>query len=205
MEDKTKVILLVIAAVAALVFIVWFSIYFSKGNRKGRAAERKVARKLKKLGRNDNIRILNNVFINVNNKDCEIDHLVFGRFGVLVIDTKGISGTLSGEGKRLVHKDGIKTRKMYNPQLTNRAHIDNIIHHLRKGGFTDVAVTGAVVFTDKDLVLNTSVGIKLDELETVYEGLRDAGCNQDVLLHYFRKTEIKNPFKKLAHKFAYDE
>ena len=43
------------------------------------------------------------------------------------------------------------------------------------------------------------------ELETVYEGLRDAGCNQDVLLHYFRKTEIKNPFKKLAHKFAYDE
>lgn len=205
MDKNLKIVLLIAAALAVILFVVWCSIYFSKGNRKGRAAERKVAKRIRKLGKKDNVRLMNNVYLQLYNGTCEIDHLVFGRFGVFIVETKGISGSVSGDGKRLVHKIGTKTHKLYNPQLQNRTHIDNVVHHLRKGGFGDVPVTGVVVFTDKDLVLNTNVGIKLDQLDDVYNSLSDAGCNQDVLYHYFQKIQVTNPIKRFLHKFSYDE
>ena len=103
MEKKTLMILL--AVLAVLLLILYLLVHFSKGRRKGRAAERKVAGFLKKLGKKDKIRIINNAYLPLYRKACEIDHLVFGRFGVLVIETKGISGSISGSGKYLEHCD----------------------------------------------------------------------------------------------------
>lgn len=201
METKTKIILIAVCVVIALLIIWSVLSYFSEGKRKGRAAERKVAGTIKKLGKNDKIRIMNNVFLPLYKGTCEIDHLVFGRFGILVVETKGISGTVSGKGKKLTHKIGTKVHKLYNPHLQNKTHIDNVNHHLKKGGFDNVPVTGAVVFTDKDIVLNTDVGVKLDEFKNIYERLEDAGCNQDVLYHHFCGLAVKNPVKRFFHKF----
>lgn len=203
METKTKVILIVIAAVIALIFIALVCRHFSKGKRKGRAAERKVAAALKKMGKNDKIKIMNNVYLPLYRKTCEIDHLVFGRFGVLVVETKGISGVVSGNGKKLTHKIGLKVHKLYNPQLQNKTHVDNVVHHLRKQGFNTVPVNGAVVFTDDDLVLESpEIGMKLDGLRKFYSSLPDSGCNQDVLYNYFKSIEVKNPVKKFFHSFS---
>ncbi len=83
MEKNVKIFLIVIGVLIAALIIWGLISYFSKGNRKGRAAERKVAGVLKKLGKNDNIRIINNAFLPLYRKTVEIDHLVFGRFGVL--------------------------------------------------------------------------------------------------------------------------
>jgi hypothetical protein len=201
METK-KIILIAAAAVVLLIIIALLCSHFSSGNRKGRAAEKKVAKALAKLGKKDKVRIINNAFLPLYNKTCEIDHLVFGRFGVLVVETKGISGKVSGSGKKLTHTIGLKVHKLYNPQLQNKTHLDNVTHHLKKGGFDRVPVTGAVVFTDKDIVLDGDYGIKLDELERMYERLPDAGCNQDALYNYFSGLLVKNPFRKFMHKFS---
>ena len=116
--DKNVKIFLIVLAAAVVALVLWGIIsYFSKGKRKGRAAERKVAGTIKKLGKDDNIRIINNAFLPLYRKTVEIDHLVFGRFGVLVVETKGISGTISGKGKKLTHKIGPKVHKLYNPEL----------------------------------------------------------------------------------------
>ena len=88
--EKKNWILIIVATVAALLLIIFICIHFSKGKRKGRAAEKKVGKFLKKLGKADHIRIINNAYLPLYNKACEIDHLVFGRFGVLVVETKGI-------------------------------------------------------------------------------------------------------------------
>ena len=97
--EKNLKIFLIILAVLAVVFIIWgIMSYFSKGKRKGRAAERKVAGTIKKIGKKDNVRIINNAFLPLYRKTVEIDHLVFGRFGVLVIETKGISGSHKIQG-----------------------------------------------------------------------------------------------------------
>lgn len=198
---ETKTILIIIGILIGLILVISFCSYFSKGKRKGRAAERKVAGVLKKMGKDDNVRIMNNVFLPLYRKTCEVDHLVFGRFGVLVVETKGISGTISGKGKNLKHEIGDKTHKLYNPELQNKTHMDNVTHHLKKGGFENTPVYGAVVFTDKDLRLEANVGMKLDQFKDYFEKLPDAGCNQDVLLHYFEGLKVTNPIRKYLHKF----
>lgn len=203
METKTKVILIIIAALLVLLFIVCIANYFSKGKRKGRAAERKVAGTLNKIGKNDNIRIINNAFLPLYRKTCEIDHLVFGRFGILVVETKGISGTVSGKGKKLEHSMGAVKHKLYNPEMQNKTHIDNVTHHLKKGGFENIPVYGAVVFTDKDIDLKANVGMKLDQFKDYYSRIAssDAGCNQDVLYHHFEGIRVRNPIRKFFHRF----
>lgn len=201
MEKNLKIFLIVLAAAVVLSIVSAVVSYFSKGKRKGRAAERKVAKLISKLGKKDNIRIINNAFLPLYKKTVEIDHLVFGRFGVLVVETKGISGTVSGKGKKLVHKIGNKVHKLYNPQFQNKTHMDNVIHHLKKGGFGDTPVYGAVVFTDKDIEVSEDIGMKPVQFEKMYGKLKDAGCNQDVLYHYFQKLLIINPVKKYFHKF----
>lgn len=201
MEKNLKIFLIVLAAAVVLSIVSAVVSYFSKGKRKGRAAERKVAKLISKLGKKDNIRIINNAFLPLYKKTVEIDHLVFGRFGVLVVETKGISGTVSGKGKKLVHKIGSKVHKLYNPQFQNKTHMDNVIHHLKKGGFGDTPVYGAVVFTDKDIEISEDIGMKPAQFEKMYGKLKDAGCNQDVLYHYFQKLLITNPVKKYFHKF----
>ena len=195
--DKKTWILIGIAAAAALLLRLYIAVHFSKGKRKGRAAERKVAKVLKKLGKKDHIRIINNAYLPLYNKACEVDHLVFGRFGVLVVETKGISGSVSGSGKNLTHKIGSKTHKLYNPQLQNKTHMDNVIHHLKKGGFDKTPVNGAVVFSAKDIEFPSEIGMDIRGLEKFYNSLPDAGCNQDVLYNYFSDMQVKNPMKKM--------
>ncbi|MBO5319695.1 MAG: NERD domain-containing protein [Ruminococcus sp.] len=201
MEKNLKLFLIVLAAAVVLLIIWGIASYFSKGRRKGRSAEKKVSKTISKIGKKDNIRIINNVFLPLYNKTVEIDHLVFGRFGVLVVETKGISGVITGSGKKLVHKVGTNVHKLYNPQLQNKTHIDNVIHHLKKGGFSSTPVYGAVVFTDNELTFEGNLGLTLDQFKDMYENLEDNGCNQDVLYHYFQKLCVTNPIKKFFHKF----
>lgn len=202
MEKNLKIFLIVLTAVIILLLISAAVSYFSKGRRKGRAAERKVARIIAKLGKKDNVRVINNAFLPLYNKTVEIDHLVFGRFGVLVVETKGISGVISGKGKKLIHKVGGKVHKLYNPQIQNKTHMDNVVHHLKKGGFGNTPVYGAVVFTDKNVVFENDMGMNPEQFEKMFQKLKDASCNQDVLYHYFQKLEVNNPFKKFLHKFS---
>lgn len=196
-SGKTNWTLIVISAVAVLLLILYICVHFSKGKRKGRAAEKKVAKFIKKIGKKDQIKILNNAYLPLYNKACEVDHLVFGRFGVLVVETKGISGTVSGSGKKLTHTIGSKVHKFYNPQLQNKTHIDNVTHHLKKGGFAKTPVNGAVVFSANDITFPSEIGMDMNGLEKFYNSLPDAGCNQDILYNYFRDMQVRNPLKKM--------
>lgn len=200
METKIKTIFIVIAAVMALTAIGIICSYFKKGNRKGRAAEKRVAKVLNKLGKGRNVRIMKNVYLPLYRKTCEIDHLVFGRFGILVVETKGVSGTISGNGKYLVHNIGSKKHKLYNPEFQNKTHIDNVIHHLKKGGFDSTPVYGAVVFADDQLIRETRIGMNIDEFKEYFKKIPESDCNQDVLLHYFEDIRVTSPVKKLLHK-----
>ena len=194
--DKKTWILVAVASIAVLLVVLYICIHFSKGKRKGRAAEKKVGKFLKKLGKADHVKIINNAYLPLYNKACEIDHLVFGRFGVLVVETKGISGKITGSGKNLTHIIGSKTHKLYNPHMQNKTHIDNVVHHLKKGGFDKTPVNGAVVFAAKDIEFPSELGTDMKGMEKLYKSLPDAGCNQDVLYNYFHDMQVKNPLKK---------
>ena len=187
------------AVLIVLLMILFMCSYFSKGRRKGRAAEKKVYKALKKISRKDHVHIMNNVYLPLYKGSCEIDHLVIGRFGVLVVETKGISGEISGSGEYLTHKVGSKTHSLYNPQNQNKTHMDNVKHHLKKGRFFDVPVSDIVVFTDNDLKYPDGLGTDIDGLKQYYKSLRNTGCYEDVLFDYFKSIRVRDPFKKIRH------
>lgn len=191
-------ILVIAAAIAVLFLLIFLSSYFSKGRRKGRAAEKKVAKALKKMTRKDPVHIMNNVYLPMHKGCCEIDHLVIGRFGILVVETKGISGEISGSGDYLTHKVGGNTHSLYNPQLQNKTHIKNVEHHLKKGRFEHIPVKGVVVFTDEELVYPQGLGMNIDGLKEYYKGLKKSGCYEDVLYDYFKSIQVHDPIRKLS-------
>lgn len=194
---ENKIILISVIVLILLVFIFLCS-YFEKGKRKGRAAERKVAKALQKMSRKDKVRIMNNVYLPLYNKACEIDHLVIGKFGVLVIETKGVSGEISGSGEYLTHKIGKKTHTLYNPQCQNKTHMDNVAHHLKKGRFFDIPVRGAVVFAAKDVTYPKGIGMDIDTLKKFYGSLHSAGVGPDVIYDYLRSIRVRSFIKKLG-------
>jgi ABC-type antimicrobial peptide transport system permease subunit len=198
MEYK-YIFLIVIAVVIAVAVIVSLS---SAGKKKGRAAERKVSAELHRIGRKKhNCKIMNNAFLPLYNGTCEIDHLMFTPCGIFVVETKGISGTVSGNGKNLVHRIGNKTYNLYNPALQNQTHVDNVVHHLKKGGFNNVPVRGIVVFSADDIQLETNVGIYLRDLNNYIMKFSGGNCNAKELYSYFNSIRVRNPFKKMIHNF----
>jgi hypothetical protein len=195
--EKLKIILIAVAAVVLILVIIGAVIRIKKS--KGRKAEKKVAGVLRKAGKKRKCRLINNAYLPLYKGSCEVDHILIGNFGVLVVETKGISGTVSGNGKNLTHKIGSRTHTLYNPQLQNKTHIDNVSYHLQKAGYRDIPVRGVVVFSADDVKLETNAGIYLSDLTAFVGSLRDAGCPAEKVYEYLNGIRIRNPFKKLAH------
>lgn len=198
--ENLKIVLIVIAAVAALLIVLMAGNYLKKS--KGRAAEKKVAAALKKAGKSRKCKVINNAYLPLYKGSCEVDHILVGDFGVLAVETKGISGTVSGSGKNLTHKIGKQVHTLYNPQLQNKTHMDNIQYHLQKAGMKNVPVHGVVVFTADDVVLESDIGIYLRNLPDFIVRLRSCGCDTRKVYDVLDDVRIRNPFKKLWHDFT---
>lgn len=194
---------LLMAAAAAVLVLVVLLICNRVSKQKGIAGEKRVAGVLKQYARKNRGTVWNNAFLPLYKESCEIDHLIFGAFGVAVIETKNVGGTVSGNGKELTQKIGSKVHKLRNPQLQNKTHIDNVVHHLRKAGLNNVPVHGIVVFSNPDVTLETDAGIPLSRLPKALDKLpRQRGTRgEDAAYRALRAVRIKSPVKKLLHDF----
>ena len=195
--EKIQLILIIAAIIVGLIIIAITVNYLKKS--KGRKGEKKVAALLKKSGKSRGCRLINNAYLPLYKGTCEVDHILIGDFGVLAVETKSVSGTISGSGKNLVHQSGNRTHTLYNPQFQNKTHVDNIIYHLQKAGIKNVPVSGIVVFSSDDVVLKSNVGIYLREVPRYIMGMRNAGCDTRKIYNAIQDVRVKNPLKKLAH------
>lgn len=157
------------------------------GLLKGQYAEMLVSDLLEKLIKNNGAHLISNIRLPLYESSCEIDHLVIGKFGVLVIETKGQSGEISGEGRQLIQNIGPYTYTIYNPQYQNKTHTDNVAYHLRKGKLGNVPVYGVVVFTAEDVIFPDGLGIRLEKLPDYYHSLRNCNCNTEKIFDYFKR------------------
>ncbi|MBQ1389576.1 MAG: NERD domain-containing protein [Clostridia bacterium] len=189
-------IILVVIIIAVCMLALILSDH--RKSKKGRDAELKVSSCLKKIARKEQIIVMNNVYLPLYDGTCEVDHIVFGSFGVLSVETKGVSGTISGSGKHLEHKIGSKIYKMYNPQMQNQTHVNCIKYHLRKSRI-NVPVYGVVVFTASDVVFDKSIGISINDLERYIMKLPHASCNVHKTAAAIQNIRVYNPFKKISH------
>lgn len=172
-----------------IILIICFFIYIFKDSKygkiqvkdKGRRGELLVADVLKSI---TDIMILNNVKLPLYNGYTEIDHIVFGKFGIAVIETKSISGSVTGNvnDRNLVHNIGTKIHNLYNPVLQNKTHVDNLNYHLRKNGYINLPVYSIVVFTDGNINIclkghtDTKI-IKIHQLKSYINYLKQKNYN----------------------------
>lgn len=194
-------LLMILSMIVLLLIVLLFTDYFSDNKKKGRNAERKTYEILKKIAKKKKYKIMNNVYLPLYDKTSEIDHILIGNFGVCAVETKGISGTVSGRGEQLTHKIGKKTYKFYNPQYQNKTHVKNLEYHLRKGKFNNVPVYSVVVFTADDIELKSPVGIYLKDLEKEIRKFPQSKCDTDRIYNYIDSIRIRNPIKKFMHRF----
>lgn len=185
------------AGLLGLFLLLWLGNRFSK--RRGRKGERLMAAQLRRFARKHGGRVCSNVYLPLYKGTCEIDHLLFGSFGVLVVETKHVGGEISGNGRELRQVMGTRTHRLYNPQLQNKTHVDNVRHHLRKAGLEGMPVQGLVVFSNPRAVLHTDAGIPLSRLPEVLNRLPDSRQPWESAYAALRRVQVRNPLRQLWH------
>ena len=91
---------------------------------KGKVGEKKIKMNLYDLPENEYL-MLNDVMLRNGSETAQIDHLIFSKYGIFVIETKNFSGLITGSSKdkNWVRHDIDKKRYIHNPVLQNYGHV----------------------------------------------------------------------------------
>lgn len=201
--DKLYIIVLTVVAVIFFIAILFFIVkkaYQSKVRKKiGKAGEKKVAKIIRKFARKNKCKVINGAYLPLYNETCEIDHLVFGKFGVAIIETKNVGGRIEGDGKYLDHYIGSKKFKLYNPKLQNKTHVDNVRHHLLKQGFKNFQLHPIVVFANEKTIIPDGLGIHANELYDTLKRLPKGNYDYIAMYKVIKSIRVKSPLKRLFH------
>lgn len=109
-----------------ILFLLKLSHKKDKNSIKGEIGERLVKNELSKLS--SKYRIINDVILETNRGTSQIDHIVIGKKGIYVIETKNFSGVIYGKNEDVywVQILGNQRNKFYNPMKQNFGHIKAI-------------------------------------------------------------------------------
>lgn len=181
----------IVFAVILLVVLIAVGIIFHKKRteRIGVKGEKKVAKKLGPWAMIRNYKVINGLYLPLYDKTTEIDHVVIGFFGIIVIETKNMGGEIYGDvkSKEWTHIMGEQKHKLYNPVMQNQAHIDCIRHCLAKEKIYNINIDNVVVFANNKVQLYLQRGdatiLKLKQLKKLlrkdrYEKDRDVDVDK---------------------------
>ncbi|PCJ64879.1 MAG: hypothetical protein COA58_11435 [Bacteroidetes bacterium] len=120
-----------ILIVAILIFVILivkylgvFAYDYNSPKIKGAKGEYSVSRLLQKLNSNE-YKTFNDIYIKVDKKSTQIDHLIISKYGIFVIETKTYDGWIHGREKSEYWTQTFYTskEKFRNPVKQNWAHI----------------------------------------------------------------------------------
>ncbi|MCX7817924.1 MAG: NERD domain-containing protein [Kiritimatiellae bacterium] len=123
--------------------------------RIGRGGEHRVADRLAEL--DDRHAVFNDLSIRSGLRRAQVDHLVVGPHGVVVIETKNWGGTLSGRATDTTWRQdrpGRPSRRLDNPLRQNRQQVTVVRACLAGAQLGHVPVDPLVVFAAPDVRLN---------------------------------------------------
>ena len=138
-----------IIAFIFIVYLVGTIIYnFNLSKIKGEKGEYSVAKRLQKLNKNEYL-IFNDIYLKIDERSTQIDHLVISEYGIFVIETKNYNGWIYGyENSEFWTQTFYKKKtKFRNPIKQNWSHI----YFLKKvlSDFKQVKYYPIIVFTGK--------------------------------------------------------
>ncbi len=172
----------------ALIFLWFLFLWKRKKKRReqayqeaGESGERQVAARLKKIGRFRHYRYLHNLYLPIKEGTTQIDHIVAGAFGVLVVESKQYSGEVYGHPseERWLHIKKGKRRKFYNPIMQNQTHVLSVRAILAAEEIFCVPVYSLVVFAGNHLRLLVPKGAGVVPLKKLKKELKKGIYRQD--------------------------
>ena len=150
------------AAVAAVILIlILIRLLLVRNDRKkGVDGTKKVSRILKRFAGIRSFKVLNGLTLKTAKKNVHIDHILIGFFGIMVVNTQNLPGSIYGDGRgknwtHVVTKNGREAKTSFpNPLLENQQAVDAVREVLSTNGVYKVNIESWVVFTRKKASLN---------------------------------------------------
>lgn len=160
----------------------------------GIEGEKKVARVLRKFAGIRSFKVLNDVYLPLYDKTTQVDHILVGFFGLLVIETKNLAGEVYGDPKKKewLHIVGKERHKLYNPLMQNQAHIDCIRHILGKANIYNVQIESLVVFTRNKTELYLPKGLPIIKIKQLRKFLKQERFAKDNNLDVEKVVQVLN-------------
>lgn len=157
------------AAVAAVILIlILIRLLLVRNDRKkGVDGTKKVSRVLKRFAGIRSFKVLNDLTLKTAKKNVHIDHILIGFFGIMVVNTQNLPGSIYGDGRgkswtHVVTKNDRETKTSFpNPLLENQQAVDTVREVLSTNGVYKVNIESWVVFTRKKASLNLPKGLSV--------------------------------------------
>lgn len=189
----------------SLIVIVFATAIYLKLNRakiRGKLGETRVSSILKSLP--DDYRTFNNIYLKLDDKTVQIDHVVISAYGIFVIETKNYTGWIYGSDKSSKWVKNMYGNKYYfqNPLRQNYAHVKALQNALELpfDKFIPIVVflKGAKLKCDtQGLVVNSS---RLKKLIKSYQTpIFDAEEVELLKSKLFSFTDMGKAIKQYAH------
>lgn len=157
------------AAVAAVILIlILIRLLLVRNDRKkGVDGTKKVSRVLKRFAGIRSFKVLNDLTLKTAKKNVHIDHILIGFFGIMVVNTQNLPGSIYGDGRgkswtHVVTKNDRETKTSFpNPLLENQQAVDAVREVLSTNDVYKVNIESWVVFTRKKASLNLPKGLSV--------------------------------------------
>lgn len=206
MDLKFWMTIIISAIIAVLFIILYFWFKKRKIIKSGKLGERKVAKILNRYATMRGYKVINDFYLPLYDKTTQIDHILIGYFGIIVIETKNYKGSIYGDpsAKSWSHIVGNDRNEMYNPLKQNQTHIDCIRHIISKANIYNVKIDSLIVFANKKTDLFIPKGlpiIKINKLKKfLKQGKYMADNGVDVEKIYNTLSESRVTDKSLISK-----
>lgn len=185
-----------------LIILITTILMKKKRNRsKTNVGEEEVKETLSKIR---GYKLLNDIMIRGNNGTSQIDHILIGKKGVFVIETKDYNGIIYGEeySREWTQVINLKKNKFYNPIRQNYGHIKSLEKYItRKNIFISL-----IVFTNKSTLKKIKTDTPVIQLKKLKKFIRKYKSDNnltkeeiDNIYNLIRKNNIDSKRERKKH------
>jgi len=170
-----------VLVVLVLCLVGWRLLRRRRLRRLGVDGERQVDQALRRYASIRGFKVLSDVYLPLYDKTTQIDHILIGFFGILVVETKNYAGEVYGDPRKKdwLHVVGSDRHPFYNPLMQNKAHIDCLRHWLGKENLYNMNIESLVVFTRKKAELYIPKGLPVIKLQRLMKFLHQPRFAED--------------------------
>ncbi len=176
-------------AVLTVSFLIWMA--FGAPLR-GDIGEGTVARHLKNLPGNK-YTVFNDVMVKTGRGSVQIDHIVVSVYGIFVIETKNISGIITGteHGESWLKTDHGRKYEFFNPITQNTGHINALAHKLNVPASKFISI---IAFSTRGRLMFHQLPTPVVYIPQVTGKIK---CYRDIKLSAKRANEIADQIQKI--------